>query len=415
MFNKERLALFGYGKTTKAIAKKLGGACNFFDDNTNSIYQDSQKNTIYPSSYFDPKNFDIEVATPSLYPNNPLVQKANKLLSEYDFFLSPQSPLVKEDEQLPFTIWISGTNGKTTTTQMLTHILKDRGALSGGNIGTPLADLDKKAPIWVLETSSFTLHHTKYASPNIYLLLPITPDHLDWHGGSDNYIQDKLKPLTTMQEGELALVPKGLPLPKSNAWIVEYEDSSDIEKFFGIQTNKIKFKGAFLLDSILALAVAKVLFESIVYDLINNFELDAHRQEELQDAKGRIWVNDSKATNVDAALQAIKLYNDRTIHLILGGDDKGVDLEPFFQEISGSNIIIYAIGSNAAKIVKLSTKYSIPVTKADTLHNALNLLEKKHTKESVALLAPAASSLDQFSSYAQRGNEFKEFIKKINT
>ena len=415
MLNKERLALFGYGKTTKAIAKKLGGACNFFDDNTNEIYHDSQKNTICPSSNFDPKNFDIEIATPSLYPNNPLVQKSNKLFSEYDFFLSPQSPLVKENEKLPFTIWISGTNGKTTTTQMLTHILKDRGALSGGNIGTPLANLDKKAPIWILETSSFTLHHTKYASPNIYLLLPITPDHLDWHGGSDNYIQDKLKPLTTMQEGELALVPKGLPLPKSNAWIVEYEESSDIERFFGIEANKIKFKGAFLLDSILALAVAKVLFESIEYDLINNFKLDAHRQEELQDAKGRLWVNDSKATNVDAALQAIKRYSDRTIHLILGGDDKGVDLEPFFQEISDFNIIIYAIGSNAAKIVDLSAKYTIDVIKADTLHNALNLLEKKHTKESVALLAPAASSLDQFSSYAQRGNEFKEFIKKINT
>jgi len=413
MFDKKRLALFGYGKTTKAIAQKFGGECNFFDDNTKEVYQDSQKNTIYPSSHFQAEDFDIEVATPSLYPNNPLVQKANNLLSEYDFFLSPQSPIVAENEKLPLTIWISGTNGKTTTTQMLTHILQKYGALSGGNIGTPLAELDKEAPIWVLETSSFTLHHTKYASPNIYLLLPITPDHLDWHGNSDRYIEDKLKPLRTMQEGELALVPKGLPLPKTDAWVVEYEESSDIEKFFNIDTSKIKFKGAFLLDSILALAIAKVLFETIDYDLINSFELDAHRQEELKDTKGRLWVNDSKATNVDAALQAIKLYSNKTIHLILGGDDKGVDLEPLFQEIANYNLIIYAIGSNAAKIVDLATKYNIAVEKADTLHNALKLLEKKHTLESVALLAPAASSLDQFSSYAQRGNQFKDFIKSI--
>ncbi len=413
MFDKIRLALFGYGKTTKAIAQKFGGECNFFDDNTKEVYQDSQKNTIYPSSHFQAEDFDIEVATPSLYPNNPLVQKANNLLSEYDFFLSPQSPIVAENEKLPLTIWISGTNGKTTTTQMLTHILQKYGAQSGGNIGTPLAELDKEAPIWVLETSSFTLHHTKYASPNIYLLLPITPDHLDWHGNSDRYIEDKLKPLRTMQEGELALVPKGLPLPKTDAWVVEYKESSDIEKFFNIDASKIKFKGAFLLDSILALAIAKVLFETIDYDLINSFELDAHRQEELKDTKGRLWVNDSKATNVDAALQAIKLYSNKTIHLILGGDDKGVDLEPLFQEIANYNLIIYAIGSNAAKIVDLATKYNIAVEKADTLHNALKLLEKKHTLESVALLAPAASSLDQFSSYAQRGNQFKDFIKSI--
>ena len=413
MFDKKRLALFGYGKTTKAIAQKFGGECSFFDDKTKEPFEDNSKNTIYPSSHFRVENFDIEIATPSLYPNNPLVQKANNLLSEYDFFLSQQSPIVEESEKLPLTIWISGTNGKTTTTQMVTHLLQKYGAQSGGNIGTPLADLDKEAPIWVLETSSFTLHHTKYASPNIYLLLPITPDHLDWHGNSDKYIADKLKPLTTMQEGELALVPKGLPLPKTDAWVVEYEDSSDIEEFFKIDASKIKFKGAFLLDSILALAIAKVLFETVEYDLINSFELDAHRQEEFKDAKGRLWVNDSKATNIDAALQAIKNYSNKTIHLILGGDDKGVDLEPLFQEIVNYNVTIYAIGSNAEKIVALSTKYNIAVERADTLNNALTLLEKKHTLKSVALLAPAASSLDQFSSYAQRGNQFKDFIKAL--
>ncbi len=81
-------------------------------------------------------------------------------------------------------------------------VLKDKGAVSGGNIGIPLAELmDKSSSIWVLETSSFTLHHTKYAKPNIYLLLPITPDHLSWHGSKDAYIADKLKPLTLMEEG----------------------------------------------------------------------------------------------------------------------------------------------------------------------------------------------------------------------
>ncbi len=411
MIDKKRLALFGYGKTTRAIAKMLENGCIFFDDNCKELKTDEFGNKIYPSSQFDAKNFDIEVTTPSIKPSNSLIKNAKNLYSEYDFFLSPNSPIV--NYKLPFNIWISGTNGKTTTTQMLTYLLEKKGAVSGGNIGTPLADLDKNAPIWVLETSSFTLHHTKTAAPNIYLLLPITPDHLDWHGGAKAYEQDKLSPLTRMQEGELALVPKGLNLPKSDAWIVEYESVSDIEKLFGIDANKIKFKGAFLQDAILAMAVTKALFEEADYELINSFTLDAHRQEEIKDSQGRIWVNDSKATNVDAALQAIKVYSDKRIHLILGGDDKGVDLNPFFEEIKNYNIKIYAIGSNTQKLMDLSQKHGIEAYRAEFLSKAMEEINQHHTDSSIALLSPAAASLDQFKSYAQRGNEFKEFVRKI--
>ena len=408
---KEKLSLFGYGKTTKAIASFLGNCCTFFDDNKTKLEIDNLDNKIYPSKEFKSNKFDLEVATPSMSPNNTLIKNAKNLYSEYDFFLSSKSPFMIEPK--PFTIWISGTNGKTTTCQMLTHLLKKRGAVSGGNIGTPLAELSSKNSIWVLETSSFTLHHTKYASPNIYLLLPITPDHLDWHGGSKKYIQDKLKPLNTMQEGELALVPKGLNLPKSNAWIVEYEDVEDIERFFNIDASKIKFKGVFLLDAILAMAIDKTLFEELTYTLINKFIPDNHRQEEITDKYGRLWVNDSKATNIDATLQAIKAYNNKFIHLILGGDDKGVDLEDFFKDIRDFNLKIYTIGSNSQKLANLAQKYNIKYHKADILQNALKELNRYHTKDSIALLAPAASSLDQFSSYIQRGNDFKDYIKNL--
>jgi len=411
MIDKTKLALFGYGKTTKAIAELFGNGCIFFDDNKKELEVDEKGNKIYPSNSFNAEDFDIEVATPSITPNNPLVKNAKNLFSEYDLFLSNNSP-IKLDKK-PLNIWISGTNGKTTTTQMLTHLLANKGAKSGGNIGTPLAELDKDAPIWVLETSSFTLHHTKQASPNIYLLLPITPDHLDWHGGASAYTQDKLKPLTTMQEGELALVPKGLPLPKSNAWIVEYESAEDIENLFDIDASRVKFKGAFLLDAILAMAIEKVLFDEVNYEQINSFVLDAHRQEELKDSRGRVWVNDSKATNVDAALQAIKLYSQKHIHLILGGDDKGVDLNDFFKEIKDLNITIYAIGSNTDKLLELAKKYNIEAKRAEFLNVALDLINSVHTKDSVALLAPAASSLDQFPSYAKRGDDFKYFVKSI--
>ena len=409
--SKQKLALFGYGKTTKAIANYLGNNCIFFDDNVKEKEVDEQGNIIYPSSSFNANNFNIEVTTPSIPPNHPLIKDANNLFSEYDFFLSQNSPIV--DSNPPFTIWISGTNGKTTTTQMLTHLLKEKGAISGGNIGTPLANLNKNAPIWVLETSSFTLHHTKYAKPDIYLLLPITPDHLSWHGSKEEYIKDKLKPLELMQEGELALVPKGLLLPKTSAWVVEYENIKDLEEFFELDSSKVEFKGAFLLDAMLSLAVTKALFNETNYNLINKFRLDSHRQEKLIDKKGRVWINDSKATNVDAALKAIELFKDKKILLILGGDDKGVDLEEFFKDISSYNLEIFAIGSNANKLQNLSNKYNIKCYKADILENALKAIDKVHSKETIALLSPAASSLDQFKSYAHRGDSFKEFVKKI--
>ena len=423
--------LFGYGLTTKAIASKLGGGCIFFDDNCKESYVDNDGNTINPSDMFDPSKSSLEVTTPSLPPKHPLIQKANNLLSEYDYFLSSREKVVGSSEihktsshsklktqnsilNPPFSIWISGTNGKTTTTQMVTHLLSKRGAVSGGNIGTPLAKLDFDAPIWVLETSSFTLHHTKLASPDIYILLPITPDHLNWHGDMTSYTQDKLKPLTTMREGELALIPKGLDIPKSDAFVVEYDNNEFLASYFDIDISHLNFKGAFLQDALLSLAITRVLFDEVDYKLMNSFVRDEHRQEELEDTQGRLWVNDSKATNIDATIQAIKTYDDKKLHLILGGDDKGVELDELFTLLQKIDVAIYAIGSNAQKLMNLSAKYNISAHKCDTLVNAISAIDKAHTKESIALLSPAAASLDQYPSYKARGDEFKSLVQNLS-
>jgi UDP-N-acetylmuramoylalanine--D-glutamate ligase len=327
-------------------------------------------------------------------------------MSEYDYFLANK-------EKKPFNIWISGTNGKTTTTQMLTHLLKQKGAISGGNIGTPLAELNFDAPIWVLETSSFTLHHTNIASPDIYILLPITPDHLNWHKDMQGYTKDKLKPLTTMREGELALVPKGLDLPKSDAYIVEYNTNEFLASYFDIDIDSINFKGAFLQDALLSLAVTKVLFDEIDYNLINSFQKDAHRQEDVIDRYKRLWINDSKATNIDASIQAINSYDDRYMHLILGGDDKGVDLSELFLLLQSKDVEIYTIGSNSDRLISLANQYNIKAHKCDILKNAIDKIHQTHTQDSIALLSPAAASLDQYSSYQQRGDEFKELVKAL--
>jgi UDP-N-acetylmuramoylalanine--D-glutamate ligase len=414
-----QISFFGYGLTTRAIAKKLGGGCSFYDDNCTESYTDAEGNHIHPSAQFDPDKSQIEILTPSIPPQHPLLQKAKNPVSEYDYFLhnvgrGVLSPTMDTSTHTkPFTIWISGTNGKTTTTQMLTHILEKRGAVYGGNIGVPLAELDPAAAIWVLESSSYTLHHTRHASPDIYLLLPITPDHLDWHGTAEQYEADKLRPLLTMREGELALVPKGLTLPQTDAWVVEYDSNAFVENFFSLDGTKLRYKAAFLQDALLSLAVTRTLFDEADYDLLNGFQLDHHRQEELTDSQGRLWVNDSKATNVDATVQAIHTYSDRKIHLILGGDDKGVDLTPLMDLIATEAITLYTVGSNSDMLISMAATRSIPAHSCHTLIEAVKAIDADLQVDEVALLSPAASSLDQFPSYARRGELFMETVQNL--
>jgi len=398
----KRVSIFGYGTTTKPLTKHIKNAV-FYADDCKEPYAGINGSFVRPAKEFDPNFSDLEITSPGIPPNNPLIKKAKHLISEYDFFT----------DTTPLKIWISGTNGKTTTTQMIQHLLKDKRSLAGGNIGTPLANLDQNAQIWILETSSFTIHYTKEAKPNIYVLLPLSPDHLSWHGSMQEYIDDKLKPLSMMTKADTAIVPETYKDIETEAKLITYKDENDLAQVFNIDKEKINFKGAFLADALLAMAVDKLLFNRIDYKKINSFIIDPHRQEELRDFKGRLWVNDTKATNLDATIAAIKRYENSFIHLILGGDDKGVDLDELFEFLKKKNVQIYTIGSNKDKLSVLAKKYDIPFEKCKNLLNAIAKIDKNLKQNEIALLSPAASSLDEFSSYAQRGNVFKEALKTL--
>lgn len=398
----QRVSLFGYGKTTKALAKFFASPL-FYDDKCTKPFIDENGFRVKPSSDFDPNYSDLEIPSPGIPPSNPLIQKAKNLISEYDCFA----------HAAPLSIWISGTNGKTTTTQMMQYLLKENGSLEGGNIGTPLGDLDQNAQIWVLETSSFTIHYTKKAAPNIYVLLPITPDHLSWHGDMQEYINAKLKPLSKMREGEVAIIPEAYKDVKTAAHLVTYKDEKDLASSFGIEIDKVNFKGAFLMDALLAMAVDKILFDRVDYAKINSFVIDPHRQEELRDSKNRLWVNDTKATNLDATIVALKRYKDSHVHLILGGDDKGVDLSELFVYLQNCDVKIYTIGSNKAKLCTLAQEYGITFELCKNLSDAIVQIDKNLKADEVALLSPAAASLDEFKSYADRGEQFKAAVKGL--
>lgn len=399
----KRVSLFGYGVTTKPLGLQIKNAV-FYDDNVKETYFDEQKRLIRPSSEFNPDFSDLEIPSPGMPLHHPLIKSAKHLISEYDYF----------KDVMNLKIWISGTNGKTTTTQMTQHLLEDKKSVAGGNIGTPLALLDQSAPIWILETSSFTIHYTNQATPNVYVLLPLSPDHLSWHGSMQEYIEAKLKPLHSMKKGSTAIIPEKYADIESQANIITYKDEADLAQKFGIDPKKVNFQGAFLMDALLAMAIDKTIFNRVEYDKINSFVLDPHRQEEFFDTQKRLWVNDTKATNLDATIAAVKRYEDRFIHLILGGDDKGVDLSELFEFLKDKNLKIYAIGSNKEKLITLANNYNVASHKCLNLVDAVTQIDKALQSDQVALLSPAAASLDEFQSYAHRGNLFKESVATLS-
>ena len=483
-----RGSLFGYGKTTQAIARVLGakfGGFDIYDDNFAQRKSDEFGNTLLNPCEFKADESAFEIPSPSFPREHKLIKAAKNLISEYDFFY----------DAMPKSIWISGTNGKTTTTQMTQHLLKEHGSQMGANVGVPLAELDTNARIWVLETSSFTLHYTRSAKPEIYALLPITADHISWHGSFENYERDKLSVLERLKEGDIAILPKiqaQNELAKGcKGQIIAYEDEFDLADKMRINTDKISFKTPFLMDAVLALSIEKILLDKTSYDKLNAFIIEPNKLEELLDARGRLWVNDTKATNIDAALAALKRYQNKKIHLIIGGDDKGVSLHPLFETMKALKIELYAIGTSAGKILALADEFGIKAHKCELLQNAVALIDKNfsapnlsehssvnlsknskknsvnsnHAKansalnstnlsvnltnsksgakclnltnlkddlknanskekanhlnlansnhDEVALLSPACASLDQFSSYAKRGEVFKKCVSSL--
>ena len=217
-----------------------------------------------------------------------------------------------------------------------------------------------------------------------------------------------------MREGEMIIAPAKFANIPTDGFFVGYDSIEDLATYFGIDLSKIRFKGVFLFDAIMALAVTKALFDEIDYDKINSFVIDGHRQEEFTDSSGRLWVDDSKATNLDATIEAIKNFYDKKIYLILGGDDKGQDLSGLFEFLKGKNIEIFAIGSNADRLENLCTQIEMSCHKCDHLEIAVKMMSEKHNSESVGLLSPAAASLDQFSSYKERGDKFKSFVRSLS-
>ena len=385
----DKIRILGKGITALALKEKFPNA---------SLYDDSD------FDQYDLNSNELTVVSPGIPPYSKMVLSSKNIVSDYDLF----------ENIIPFSIWISGTNGKTTTTQMCQELLKQYNSVCGGNIGIPLSSMNEKAPIWILETSSFTLHYTNKVKPNIYILLPISEDHITWHGSFKEYRDAKLKPLSMMNESDIAILPFEFKDVKTDAHLITYKNSDDLCEYFNFDKPKINFKEPFLLDAVLAMSTLKIIFDETNYDLINNYKVDKHKVEEFKDKKNRLWIDDSKATNVDATINALVSYDKKNIHIILGGDDKGANLIPLFENIRNLDITVYAIGSNTSKIVDFCKEFSIKVKECTYLNIAVEQIDENLSQNSIAILSPAAASLDQFKSYSHRGEEFKNLVNNLS-
>ena len=222
-----------------------------------------------------------------------------------------------------------------------------------------------------------------------------------------------------MSEDSSAIIPQiYAQSPQAKAFkgkIYFYDSAESLANLFEIEPNLVHFKGAFLLDSILSLAVCKLLTCKIDYDLMNSFKIDSHKIEEFLDAQGRVFVDDSKATNISAVEEALKIYADKFIFLILGGDNKGVSLAPLVKTLQRYRVKIFAIGKSENHIKELCDESCVKCEVCGTLQNAVAKIkcEFNDLANQICLLSPACASLDQFKSYAERGDKFKLYALSI--
>jgi len=290
---------------------------------------------------------------------------------------------------------VTGTNGKTTTAELLGAML---GAKVAGNVGRSLTGLDgnvEERELVVCELSSFQLEDVDELSCEVAVLLNLEPDHLDRHGGFEAYRAAKLR---IFERAKAAVVPRGSGLPG-----VEFDadDPLPAEPLIPGRHNRE--------NAAAATAAARLLGASDerIAEALGTFPGVAHRLELVAEVGGVRYVNDSKATNVPAALTGIAAYASEPVHLILGGSRKGEDFAPLAAAIGPNVRSIHLIGETADELAVL-----LPQADRDgDLRTALARIAAE--RGDVVLLSPACASYDQFRDFEHRGEEFRRLVTNL--
>lgn len=446
----KKVLVFGSGKSGTGAADLLGqvGACPVIYDGNPEIDKEAVvhkishvKNVeVYAGELPEEvrKSLDLVVLSPGVPTDLPLVRS----------FYGQRLPVWGEVELAYRTgkgrvLAITGTNGKTTTTALLGKIMSDAedSVFVVGNIGTPYTSKAlemKETSVTVAEISSFQLETIDRFAPEVSAILNITEDHLNRHHTMEEYIRVKeliiknQKPENycvlnyedeVLREFGRDIVPetvyfssvrkleKGIYL--DNGVIVLKTEKEEIPV---VRTDELKLLGQHNFENVMA-AVAMAYYAGVPMDSIRKsiceFTAVEHRIEYVTEKNGVVYYNDSKGTNPDAAIKGIQAMNRPTL-LIGGGYDKGSSYDEWLNSFDGKVKYLVLIGQTKEKIRDAAERLGVcPCILCEDLEEAVKVCAEKAEPGEAVLLSPACASWGQFDNYEQRGDMFKEYVKKL--
>lgn len=372
-------------------------------------------------------DFDLIVKSPGIDPRNELI---NQLSLQCEMVSDIECTLRLMDNAQ--VLAITGTNGKTTTTSLLTHLLSglDIPVFSAGNIGVPIAEIAIKHQELLnlsLELSSFQLEYNRTIKPKVATILNLAPDHLNRYNSLDEYYDAKFNLINAMDSTDIFLrnIDDAIIVKKSqsitNCRIIDFSLKKEatvclVDNWVCYQNKKLFDKTTLTIPGIhnlqnatVAVMMAYLIGVPIehIQKQLTTFRAVEHRLEFIREFKGIQFYNDSKATNPDATNVALKSFEQPLI-LIAGGFDKKTGFSELEQPIKSIKALI-VFGQTKLELAQLRDDAVI----VDTLQEALDKAMEVAREGDVVLLSPACASFDQFTSFEHRGKVFKDLVSNL--
>ncbi len=329
-------------------------------------------------------------------------------------------------------VGITGTNGKTTTTELVERILKAGGheAAPCGNYGTPLSEVVLRDPVpsaVALELSSFQLETIRTLRPDVSIWLNFAPDHMDRYPTVKAYFDAKFRIFENQTEGDTAVVRAGENLPAIRPKLITFSTEDPAADWFSDGRRLLK-QGQEVLDlelstrmrglhnaenAMAAIAACEALGISIsdAARALHGYAPPLHRCELVRTLDGVEYLNDSKATNLHALESALRSQT-RPVVLIAGGKEKGLDYSPVVPLLGKKAVAAVTYGQIAAPLAAVFSA-AVPVERTETLADAVAIARRMAPRGGTVLLSPGTSSFDQFSGYEQRGDVFREIVLNL--
>lgn len=367
----------------------------------------------------DLATFDALVVSPGVPLNtHPLAAAARgagvPIIGDIELFAQARADLPPHK-----VVGITGTNGKSTTTALVTHILQTAGvpALMGGNIGLPILAQrpSSEGGVYVLELSSYQIDLTRTLDCDVAVLLNVTPDHLDRYDGFDAYADSKAR-LFAMQSADHEAVIGIGDAPSARIARSLSARGEHLTKIApGVCMDQSRWPALQgphnAQNALAAIAVARALGvpETDIDRGLETFAGLPHRMERVATLGGVAWYDDSKATNPESTAPALAAFP--RIHWIVGGRAKGDDLDACLPHI-GHVVRAYTIGEAGPRFGEVLEAH-VPVTAAGTLDRAVAIAAREAQRGEVVLLSPAAASFDQFRDYEDRGQAFRRAVEAL--